>query len=103
MPPAPKPFREPRVEIGSGLAMLAETGVYVESSSGLRTKEQAQARRTHGQFLRALRQEAGLTQEELARHIGLTPAHYARLERGELPIQAQTHYAVTTIVWKEMN
>ncbi len=39
---------------------------------------------TIGHALRAARQRAGFTQEEVARAIGLNPLAYGRLERGKL-------------------
>jgi transcriptional regulator with XRE-family HTH domain len=39
---------------------------------------------TVGHALRVARQRAGLTQQEVARAIGLNPLAYGRLERGKL-------------------
>ncbi len=39
---------------------------------------------TIGHAIRAARQRAGFTQEEVARAIGLNPLAYGRLERGKL-------------------
>jgi len=41
--------------------------------------------KTIGRNIRSARQEAGLTQEQAADQLGLSPLHFGRLERGERP------------------
>jgi transcriptional regulator with XRE-family HTH domain len=48
--------------------------------------------------LRKLREQHELTQSELADKIGLTPTHYAALERGEHKLQPQTWLAVLYVL-----
>lgn len=50
--------------------------------------------------LRQRRQGANLTQEQLANLLGMTPAHYARVERGDSPLQLQTWLAVLYLTEK---
>jgi len=48
--------------------------------------------------IKRARERAGLTQAELADKLGITSNHYARLERGEFPMQRQTLLAICTVL-----
>lgn len=48
-------------------------------------------------FLSERRRYRGLTQQDMATTLGLSRDHYARIERGETPLQQQTFLAIRTI------
>lgn len=51
-----------------------------------------------GSELKALRQQAGMSQGQLDEALGLTPGYVGKMERGDKPIEKRTALAVLYIV-----
>jgi DNA-binding XRE family transcriptional regulator len=89
-------WRQRLVPISDDLLMVNEE--YYDARTRQRLRNQTAARKRHGAHLRAMRLQTGLTQQQLADRIGMNSSYYARLERGERPIQTQTHRAVLSVL-----